>query len=298
MVLFFYPAFLDAIHVPRGPVENLPLTQLPTAEETTFLSNNELKSRATPKKFNFTLKKTPECIYDTFFLLQKDTFFDSEILETNYTDRELLECAVGPWQKPFDPPLKDREEKELNETIISGDCFCNLPAPLKSFWLLCHGGPLIDAEDWVDETCPERKEEFGTLDFKPIPACAKDCLHQQIMESDCVSERRDCFCFWGQLFGCELACGKKDTDTLREWHNKTCKGIEKPELSPGSDSHSERDKKAQLHRNLKSFAKYEIFSITIISISLAVLLGFMVFEIFVNDTVWFKEHLEKRDKKA
>ncbi|KAI5780965.1 hypothetical protein EDC01DRAFT_261640 [Geopyxis carbonaria] len=287
LALIFYSAFSNAIHTPRDHIRNVasvPSIHPAKTTEMTYLSNNELKSRAIPKSLNFTLDSTPGCVYSVFILIQKysgpDGPLNSSSLEFSVSDPGgLRECAVGPWATPFSHAVLEKSETELNRTVISRDCFCKLPTPFKSFWELCSSDALLDAEDWFDKTCPERKKEFATLDFKGVPGCAKDCLHQKIMEVDCVSERRDCFCFWGELFGCELGCSNKDAETVKNWKNTTCKGI-KAVFSEGTRRSESR---ARLHRDVKPFAWYEIFTITVISISLAVLVVFIIFEGLINE---------------
>ena len=148
---------------------------------------------------------------------------------------------------------------------ISQDCFCRLPAALQCAWN-CTWWNWMLAEDWHKETCPEADV---SLNFTGVPKCASQCLRDQIFDYGCITERRDCFCFHGDvtLFGCGKGC-KNSADLVRldEWNQNTCRDIVK--LQPKDAIHPPRQPARHLFW-------YEGFTVAAFFTSVLVYLGFL-----------------------
>jgi len=112
-------------------------------------------------------------------------------------------------------------------------CFCSQKVPLGCAWA-CDWDAWMNAEDWyVSEGVCGPDADY--LSFDGLPACVKDCLPDAIFNYGCITEGRNCFCSYGELFGCQENCvADSDRHAIQTWLVDQC-GITENLAEQGAD---------------------------------------------------------------
>jgi hypothetical protein len=142
-------------------------------------------------------------------------------------------------------------------------CFCGLKSPLACAWS-CSWWNWFLAEDWYNQTaCPGKTRE---LDFGGVPKCARQCLHDGLVDYGCISAGKDCFCLQGTLFDCDKRCSGAELESLQNWWDETCVDVD--------ESGNQREVVRPDAGQKEALDWYEIFSITVFFFTTLILLLF------------------------
>ncbi|KFA71236.1 hypothetical protein S40288_10849 [Stachybotrys chartarum IBT 40288] len=100
------------------------------------------------------------------------------------------------------------------------DCYCDLQTGLYCAWP-CNWAEWFEVEDWFSDHCPG--SPAVTLDFSGLPDCARGCFDDETFDTGCITQSSNCFCAWGDLFGCHENCGSdEELSQIESWLRGAC----------------------------------------------------------------------------
>jgi hypothetical protein len=148
-------------------------------------------------------------------------------------------------------------------------CYCALPNPLLCAWT-CGWYDWLLAENWFNTTCPG----VPPIDFSPVPACARSCLHDRVFNYGCITLQKNCFCSQKSLFGCSGDCSTTENATVVDWYRKTCH-VSLDEARKVADIMNKTGAALLETKHWRGFDWYEIFLIVVLSTSVGVFLCYV-----------------------
>ncbi|KAF3915110.1 hypothetical protein ABW20_dc0100597 [Dactylellina cionopaga] len=143
------------------------------------------------------------------FEFYPDSSCASYCLPTKNPSDDYIGCP------PITIPCKKDPSKKC--TGVDHACFCTKPRVLNCAWY-CDWFEWFKVEDWYSDECPE----VPKINYDGLPACARECLIDELTAYGCVSNTRNCFCTKQYLFGCPDRCDPGDKQKILSWFGEQC----------------------------------------------------------------------------